>query len=149
MTTPNVDQRGIIPRPKSLVSARQPLIVHVDDTPAVLMVARYAVESRTSGRYVSFTDGAAALNFMHLRRPSILMTDINRPGMDGLTLVKLLRIDPLLTDVPVLFVTARSDMQDEVITRFKAAVLPKPFTIDSLTTSLLRLLAELETPQLA
>jgi CheY-like chemotaxis protein len=40
---------------------------------------------------VSVTGGAEALAMLHLRKPSLLVLDVNMPEMDGLTVLKRLR----------------------------------------------------------
>jgi PAS domain S-box-containing protein len=45
--------------------------------------------------------------------PSLILLDINMPGMDGYEVIKRLKADPATEQIPVIFLTARSDAVDE------------------------------------
>jgi two-component system, OmpR family, response regulator RpaA len=68
------------------------------------------------------------------RRPDLVILDVIMPGMDGYAVCREMRADPLLKDVPVLFLTAKVKDEDK-IAGFMAGgddYLPKPFNIDEL-----------------
>ena len=55
-----------------------------------------------AGFAVEFADdGQSALERMHVEPPALLITEILIPRIDGLTLCRLVRSDPALSDVPV------------------------------------------------
>src|SRR5512136_1846340 len=67
--------------------------------------------------------------------PDLVILDVIMPGMDGYTVCREMRNDPLLADVPVLFLTARIKDEDR-IAGFRAGgddYLCKPFNIEELT----------------
>ncbi len=45
--------------------------------------------------------------------PDLILLDVNMPGMNGFELCEQLQQDELTQDIPVIFVTARSDVMDE------------------------------------
>jgi len=47
-------------------------------------------------------DGTKALDLMRTRRPDLLITDLSLPGIDGFTLVALIRKDAELSMIPVI-----------------------------------------------
>ncbi|HWD38878.1 MAG TPA: ATP-binding protein [Fimbriimonas sp.] len=58
---------------------------------------------------VSFaSDGAEALNAVVRRRPDLVVTDVMMPGMDGFELIRAIRSDPGLADLPVIVLSARA-----------------------------------------
>jgi DNA-binding response OmpR family regulator len=66
--------------------------------------------------------------------PNLVILDVIMPGMDGYTVCREMRADPILAEVPVLFVTAKIKDEDK-ITGFNAGAddyLSKPFNIDEL-----------------
>jgi DNA-binding response OmpR family regulator len=66
--------------------------------------------------------------------PDMVILDVIMPGMDGYTVCKEMRADPILSDVPILFLTAKTK-DDDKITGFRAGAddyLGKPFNIDEL-----------------
>ena len=77
-------------------------------------------------------DGREGLDAVHRARPDVVVTDIMMPRMDGYTLVRHLREEGC--DVPVLFLTARSETED-VVRGFETGgndFLRKPFALDEL-----------------
>jgi two-component system, OmpR family, response regulator MprA len=77
-------------------------------------------------------DGAAALAAMSQQRPDLLVLDVMMPGVDGLTVCRVLRAQG--DSLPVLVLTARTETADKVAGLDAGAddYLPKPFDLDEL-----------------
>ncbi len=60
----------------------------------------------------TFPDGLKVLNELQTHRPDLLVLDINMPGIDGIELCKEIR---KISEVPIIFVTARDDEFDRII----------------------------------
>ena len=45
-------------------------------------------------------------------RPDLILCDVMMPGMDGYTVLGMLRADEFLREIPFVFLTARGDSQD-------------------------------------
>jgi PleD family two-component response regulator len=60
------------------------------------------------------TNGSDALRLAHGVPPDLLILDAEMPGMSGFDLLKILKSDPLLVDVPVIFVTSHDESGFEV-----------------------------------
>jgi two-component system sensor histidine kinase/response regulator len=58
------------------------------------------------------SDGEQALEAARRGKPTLVITDIVMPGMDGYALCRALKSDPALKDVPVIMLTALSSMQE-------------------------------------
>jgi CheY-like chemotaxis protein len=78
------------------------------------------------------TSGAEALELVRQHRPALVITDVLMPGISGLQLVELLRADPALAPVPILFYTALYDEYntERAIRASGYAVLARPVTPD-------------------
>jgi len=63
-------------------------------------------------RFLEADDGAQALELARAELPDLIITDILMPHMDGFTLVRHLRAEPLLMNVPVIFQTANYDVSE-------------------------------------
>jgi signal transduction histidine kinase/CheY-like chemotaxis protein len=75
-------------------------------------------------------DGLEALQRAHERRPDVILTDVMMPNLDGFGLLKALRADPALRDVPVMMLSARAGEESRV-EGFEAGAddyVVKPFT---------------------
>ena len=75
-------------------------------------------------------DGEAALAAARRERPDLIISDIMMPRIDGLTLLKVLRADPQLRDVPVVLLSARAgeDARVEGLDAGADDYLVKPFS---------------------
>lgn len=75
-------------------------------------------------------DGTTALPMLQNGQFDFLVTDWNMPGMSGLDLLKKVRADERLKDMPVLMVTAEAK-RDQIVAAAQAGVngyVVKPFT---------------------
>ncbi|HEX5659927.1 MAG TPA: response regulator, partial [Polyangiales bacterium] len=78
------------------------------DSAIALLLANLLREHGCS--VVEFTDGRAALEAARKERSSLIITGARLPGMDGFALSRALARDPLLADVPVLLLPAKSEL---------------------------------------
>lgn len=53
-----------------------------------------------------FPDGVELLGAIHRERPLCLILDLTLPGLDGFLLLRLIKFDRLLADLPVLCVSS-------------------------------------------
>ncbi|PKO15784.1 MAG: DNA-binding response regulator [Chloroflexi bacterium HGW-Chloroflexi-10] len=78
--------------------------------------------------------GVEGLQLARRNVPRLVILDVIMPGMDGYTVCREMRADPLLEEVPILFLTAKAKDEDRIV-GFKAGAddyLGKPFNIDEL-----------------
>ena len=59
-------------------------------------------------------DGAAALQAMQAQKPDLVLTDVMMPNLDGFGLLREVRNDPALRDVPVIVLSARAGEEARV-----------------------------------
>ena len=77
---------------------------------------------------------------------SFVVSDWNMPNMDGLDLLKKVRSDPELKDLPILMVTAEAE-KEKVITAIQAGVnnyIVKPFTGEVLKDKMDKIIEKLQ-----
>lgn len=90
---------------------RKATVLVVDDTPAnltlisELLVEHYYVRVATSGE--------KALSLSRRVVPDLILLDVMMPGMDGYEVCRQLKNDARTRDIPVLFLTAKSQPDDE------------------------------------
>jgi diguanylate cyclase (GGDEF)-like protein len=60
-------------------------------------------------------DGTEALDQAFATRPSLILLDVMMPGLDGFEVCRQLRADPRTSQVPVIFLTAKSMVADKVV----------------------------------
>ena len=89
----------------------RPRLLLVDDEPTNLQLLRQVLQA--DYRLLFATDGARALQLAKEQRPDLILLDIMMPGMDGYAVCQALKRQPLTAHIPVIFVTALTDTQDE------------------------------------
>ena len=92
---------------------------------------------------VTARDGVEALARMRATRPAIVLADVTMPRMDGLALVREIRQDAALRDLPVVLLSARAGVEASTtgLTEGADDYVVKPFHPDELRA---RLAANLE-----
>jgi chemosensory pili system protein ChpA (sensor histidine kinase/response regulator) len=83
-----------------------PLVLVVDDSLTVRRVTQRLLQ-REGYRVTLAKDGLEGLEKLNEERPAVLLSDIEMPRMDGFDLVRNLRADPKLVDLPVIMITSR------------------------------------------
>lgn len=85
----------------------------IEDDRDLTGLLQYALEQE-GFEFSCIHDGLAATDFCQRVRPDAIVLDVMLPGMDGFSICKELRQDPALRDVPVVFLTARSEEADRL-----------------------------------
>lgn len=109
------------------------ILVVEDDDNVALTIERCL--RRENYKVTLASSGVQGLQLARRRIPDLVLLDVVMPGMDGFTVCKEMRSDPILSEVPIIFLTARSK-EDDRITGFLAGgddYLSKPFNLDELT----------------
>ena len=87
-------------------------ILVVDDSKANLTLAKQALEEYYQVSLV--ISGQMALRFLEKKTPDLILLDINMPEMDGKETLRQIRAVDEYRDIPVIFLTARTDPETEV-----------------------------------
>jgi two-component system cell cycle response regulator len=75
------------------------------------------LEAKLSSEYftvIGASGGAQALELARSERPDIVLLDVMMPEMDGFEVCRRLKADPATADIPVVMVTALSEVADRV-----------------------------------
>jgi len=112
-----------------LSASKQLEVWVVDDDESVRWVLEKALR-QADMQPRSFERGEHLLDAIEKETPDVLITDVRMPGMDGLALLE--RLSRICPDLPVIVVTAHSDLENAVAAYQGGAFeyLPKPFDID-------------------
>ncbi len=86
-------------------------ILAVDDTPANIDV----VKGVLSDRYFvqAAINGQMALKIIEKNKPDLILLDIMMPDMDGYEVCQKLKADVATRDIPIIFLTAKAEVEDE------------------------------------
>lgn len=89
----------------------KPIILVVDDTPDNLSLASFVLKDRYKVKVA--TSGAKALAIAKADPPDLILLDVMMPEMDGYETCLWLKQQSTLADIPVIFLTAKSEIEDE------------------------------------
>jgi putative two-component system response regulator len=88
-----------------------PVVLAVDDDPAVLRI----IESQLTRHEIvvkTAANGEEALRILKGLVPAVMILDVMMDGISGYDLCHLVKRDPRLQEVPVIFLTSRGTPQD-------------------------------------
>ena len=116
---------------------RQASVLVVEDDPSAVRLLHAYLEPEGYVIRVA-ADGEAALREIRADRPAAILLDVLLPGIDGWEVLRRLKADPELRDIPVVIVTV-VDEKDVGLALGAVDYLVKPINRDALLTSLGRL----------
>lgn len=88
-------------------------ILVIDDTPAALKLLK-DILSIEGYDVRPFNNGELALRSARAEAPDLVLLDIRMPGMNGFEVCGQLKADSSLGEVPVIFISAATDLEDKV-----------------------------------
>jgi two-component system chemotaxis response regulator CheY len=89
-----------------------PIALVVEDSPTMRQLLVFALHRIRGLTVIEADDGVDALKKMSQQKLDIILTDINMPIMDGLKLVKRVRNDEALKDIPIIIITTEGADED-------------------------------------
>jgi DNA-binding response OmpR family regulator len=121
---------GMAEQLENTPALQQKSILLVEDDETLLQTLTYNLEKEG---YTIFTakDGLTGLDLARAERPDLLMVDLMLPGLDGLSVCRILRRE---MDLPIIILTARSGEVDKIIGLDSGAddYITKPFSLGEL-----------------
>ncbi|MBS4061252.1 MAG: hybrid sensor histidine kinase/response regulator [Bacteroidetes bacterium] len=106
----------------------QSVILAVDDNPRNLQLISSLLSSNNY-KVVVANSGENALKYMALKEPDLLLLDVMMPGLSGYEVCEQIKLNPRWKELPIIFLTAKSDLND-IVTGFKLGAvdyITKPF----------------------
>ena len=91
------------------MTANKGIIMIVDDTPDNLALLSDTL-SEAGYRILVATDGMSALEQINYLKPDIILLDVMMPGIDGFETCHRLKSNPTTRSIPILFMTALSEL---------------------------------------
>jgi two-component system OmpR family response regulator len=104
-------------------------VLYVDDDPDIREIVQMSLSLDGQLTVLTSDGGERALLKMRVEHPDLVVLDVMMPGMDGPTLLKRMREDPGLAQIPVIFMTAKATAEETERFRELSAigVIAKPF----------------------
>ena len=127
------------PRARRVGSTSEGRVLVVDDEASIRLVCRVNLE--VSGfEVLEAEDGETALAIALSERPDLILLDVMLPGIDGWEAAEELSSMPETRDIPIVFLTARTEAPDELRSHAAGGVscIAKPFDPDLLSETVTR-----------
>ncbi|NJN74326.1 MAG: response regulator transcription factor [Limnothrix sp. RL_2_0] len=105
----------------------------IDDDPNLILLVQDYLEFR-GYQIVTANNGAEGLKALDKDVPDLIICDVMMPEMDGYTFIQNIRKDPKTSWIPVIFLSAKSQIQDRIqgLNQGADVYLVKPFEPEEL-----------------
>lgn len=117
-------------------------IMTVDDSASIRQLVSFTLKQH-GYEVVEAVNGSEAIRKLNQKKIDMLITDINMPEIDGISLIKKVRDDPSYKFIPIIILT--TDSQGEKKEEAKAAGatgwIVKPFRPDQLVAAVRKVMA--------
>lgn len=128
-------------------------ILIVDDSFPMRAVIKKVIKASgfNSGELLEAGNGTEALQILNEKWLDLVLTDYNMPDMNGMELLKAIKGNNTLADIPVVMVTTEGSEQrvQEFLSQGATAYIKKPFTPEQIKSHLNRILGEPEHGQVS
>lgn len=119
-------------------------IMVIDDDPSML----WFVTEIFSDRYnvMSINDPEEVMGALKMKMPDLIISDVMMPGIDGISLTKLIKEDKLINHIPLILLSAKNDIDEQVkgIDSGAEVYITKPFNVQYLEKIVERLIQRKE-----
>ena len=92
--------------------APQRTVLYVEDNPANMELIRQLIARRADLYLITASNGTLGIESARVHRPSVVLMDINMPGMSGVDAMRVLRTDPSTTHIPIIALSANAMPHD-------------------------------------
>lgn len=122
-------------------------VLLVEDEQDIRKVAQISLQFRGGWNVVLAGDGLEALTLAASERPDVILLDCMMPRMDGYEVCRRLKLDPDLRQIPVIFLTAKSQEAEirKGLQLGAMGYLVKPFNPMSLADEIVKIIEEHQT----
>jgi len=128
-------------------------ILIVDDSFPMRAVIKKVIKASgfNIGELFEAGNGQQALQILNEQWLDLVLTDYNMPDMNGLELLKAMKSQETLADIPVVIVTTEGSDQrvEEFLNQGAVAYIKKPFTPEQIKSHLNQILGEPEHGQVS
>lgn len=116
-------------------------ILAVDDSASMRQMVSFTLKG-AGHEVVEASDGLEALNYAKGNKVDLVLSDVNMPNMDGISLIKELRTLPDYKFTPLLMLTTESAMDKKQEGKAAGATgwIVKPFNPEQLLTTIKKVL---------
>jgi CheY-like chemotaxis protein len=104
-------------------------VLIVEDEEDIIEILKIAIEFESNIQLSFAKDGKEGLKMANIEKPDMILLDVLMPGMNGLELIDELKVNAILKEIPIVFLTSRVQRSEilEYKKRGAIGVIEKPF----------------------
>jgi CheY-like chemotaxis protein len=106
-----VEERSVA-APSESTDAPVFTLLYVEDNPANMKLVEQLISRRTNMRLLTAVNGVLGIELARKAQPTLILMDINLPGISGVGAMRLLREDPTTAHIPVVALSAHASSRD-------------------------------------
>ena len=124
---------------------KQPYIAIVDDEQDIVELISYNLK-RENYKTMEFFEGEKFLRFVEKKHFDLVILDLMLPGVDGLEICRRMKSNEILSDIPIIMITAKDSEADRVVGLEIGAddYIVKPFSVRELIARVKAVLRRVE-----
>jgi two-component system cell cycle response regulator len=121
-------------------------VLHIDDEAAIRLLCRINLEWEGSFEVIEAADGLTGVRLAKREQPDVILLNVSLPGLSGWQVAEELTKDQETREIPIVFLTGRSELRDRALGFDLGAVdyITKPFNPLELAPRLYGLLERLD-----
>lgn len=121
----------------------QSRVLIVDDEPDIVESVRFRLEIENISCLTAF-DGEDALAKAKKERPDLILLDVMLPKINGYKIARILKFDESYKNIPIIMLTARTQLKDVKIGKETGAdeYITKPFDMEMLVEMVMKYLGD-------
>jgi two-component system, OmpR family, alkaline phosphatase synthesis response regulator PhoP len=117
-------------------------LLMIDDEETIQTVVKFGINMAAGWDVLSASTGQLGIEIAQKEHPDAILLDVMMPEMDGIATFKALQADPMTTEIPVIFLTAKAQTVER--NQFSAlgasGVITKPFNALDLPEQIAKIL---------
>ena len=87
-------------------------VLHIDDEAPIRLLARVNLEWEAEMEVIEAADGLTGVRLAKRELPDLILLNVNLPGLDGWQVAEELQKDQETREIPIVFLTARSELKE-------------------------------------
>ncbi|MGB8491731.1 MAG: PAS domain S-box protein, partial [Bacteroidales bacterium] len=126
---------------KTQISGRSEEILIVEDSPTQAEQLRHLLETHNYRSEIA-SNGREAFTWLSAHKPSMVISDVIMPGINGFELCKIIKTGKSTSDIPVILVTSLSNTEEVIsgLTAGADSILTKPYNDEHLLSCVAKVL---------
>ena len=103
---------AILDGPPVATGARRHTLLYVEDNQANMKLVEQLIARRPDLQLLTAVNGTLGIEIARSAQPTVILMDINLPGISGVEALKVLRVDPSTAHIPVVALSANAMPRD-------------------------------------